>query len=119
MCVRGCANRRVANASIGYEKAVQSLRETPGAKSSQPIGASSYSPDGSKIAYAGTGGTGNWDIYTIPASGGTPTKLTNDGLEGHDTPSYSSDGSKIAYTAWDGVTMRSTLCPPEGVQPPR
>ncbi len=25
---RGCANRRVANVSIGYEEAVQSLRES-------------------------------------------------------------------------------------------
>jgi hypothetical protein len=39
--LKGCANRRVANVTMGYEEAVQSLREPPSAKSSQPIGASS------------------------------------------------------------------------------
>ncbi len=39
--LRGCANRRVANVAIDDEEAIRSFGGWPGAKSCQPIGASS------------------------------------------------------------------------------
>jgi dipeptidyl aminopeptidase/acylaminoacyl peptidase len=42
------------------------------------------------------------DVWTIPAGGGTPTRLTtSSGWDGH--PSYSPDGNRIAYTGRDGI----------------
>jgi TolB protein len=51
-----------------------------------------YSPDGRRIAYAGTGER-SLNIYTIRAHGGGRTKVA----EGFDS-SYSPDGKKIAYS---------------------
>jgi TolB protein len=51
-----------------------------------------YSPDGRRIAYAGTGER-SLNIYTIRAHGGGKTKVA----EGFDS-SYSPDGKKIAYS---------------------
>jgi TolB protein len=50
-----------------------------------------YSPDGSRIAFAGTGDKGT-NIYTISARGGDKTKVT-----GGDDPDYSPDSKKISY----------------------
>jgi Tol biopolymer transport system component len=56
-------------------------------------GGIAFSPDGTKIAYAG-----NYDtpgIFTVPVAGGNPTELTSD----YDSwPSYSADGSKIYFS---------------------
>ncbi len=51
-----------------------------------------YSPNGKRIAFAGTGENA-LHIYTIGAHGGGKSKVT----EGH-YPSYSPDGKKIAYS---------------------
>ena len=46
---------------------------TKGKKSfSQPV----FSPNGKRIAFVSTDGTGFDQIYTIPARGGTTTKVT-------------------------------------------
>ena len=51
-----------------------------------------WSPDGSRIAFAGlVVGTGNWDIYTVNASGGDLRRLTTD-PERDDNPQWTSDG---------------------------
>src|SRR6059058_1406764 len=51
-----------------------------------------WSPDGSRIAFAGLDfGTGNWDIYTVNASGGDQRRLTTD-PERDDNPQWTSDG---------------------------
>jgi hypothetical protein len=55
-----------------------------------------YSPDGNTIAYdIQPAGTGENNIYTIPATGGTPTQLSNSG--GAYCPTFSPDGNTIAY----------------------
>jgi Tol biopolymer transport system component len=56
-----------------------------------------WSPDGATLAYvAARGGSRVIDVYTIPATGGTETRLTMG--EGHcDGPDYSADGSRIYY----------------------
>jgi Tol biopolymer transport system component len=71
----------------------------------------SWSPDGSTIAYSNSGSTpldSNTDsdtleIWTVPASGGTPTRLTHGG--GNDMPAYSPDGSQIAFTNGGGIFL--------------
>jgi Tol biopolymer transport system component len=45
------------------------------------------------------GGPPNAEIYTIPASGGTPTRLTHDDVSSI-APAWSPDGTQIAY--WNG-----------------
>jgi Tol biopolymer transport system component len=64
-----------------------------------------WSPDGSTIAYwngdssGRDGGPGNSEIYTIPAAGGSPTRLTHDDVSNIE-PAWSPDGSQLAY--WSG-----------------
>jgi Tol biopolymer transport system component len=70
-----------------------------------------YSPDGTRIAFlsgysVGESGYADFDIYTIPADGGTPTNLTNTSpcyiddpcpLGIPSAPAWSPDGSQIVY----------------------
>lgn len=53
-----------------------------------------YSPDGTKIAFGGLRAT--WAVYTVPATGGPPTKLTPDSLNAAD-PDWSPDGSRFVF----------------------
>ncbi len=55
-----------------------------------------WSPDGTRIAFAGREPGKSWAIYTVPAEGGNPEALTpgdNDDLD----PSWSPNGDSIAY----------------------
>lgn len=54
------------------------------------------SPDGQTIALVALG-----DLYTVPASGGTPTALTRDGSMEAD-PAWSPDGTRLAYSSDKG-----------------
>src|SRR5215210_8962142 len=53
----------------------------------------SYSPDGKKIVYSGSSGSGDTEIYTINASGGGKTQLTNNHRDDF-FPAYSPGGKK-------------------------
>jgi Tol biopolymer transport system component len=55
------------------------------------------SPDGSKFAFGG-GSSGEYGIFTVPVSGGVPTRVTDDGCWGGSAPSFSPDGRTIVYS---------------------
>ncbi|MGY6653783.1 DPP IV N-terminal domain-containing protein [Amycolatopsis sp. TRM77291] len=73
----------------------------------------SWSPDGGRLVFSGTGEDPAGDLYIVPAGGGQPTRLTND--PGADTqPAWAPTGSRIAFTttrfdpAGDVVVMADT-----------
>jgi dipeptidyl aminopeptidase/acylaminoacyl peptidase len=53
-----------------------------------------WSPDGSRIAYAGAG-----NVYIFPLDGGAPTMLAGS------NPRWSPDGSHLARTVQDGISI--------------
>jgi dipeptidyl aminopeptidase/acylaminoacyl peptidase len=61
-----------------------------------------FSPDGSTLVYwsgsstGDDGGEPDGEIYTIPATGGTPTRLTHDQVSDYE-PTWSPAGDRIAY----------------------
>ncbi len=55
-----------------------------------------WSPDGAQIAFLSSRGGGQVDIWTIPATGGTPSRVTNDKSAKHGIR-WSPDGTRIAY----------------------
>ncbi|TMK89750.1 MAG: hypothetical protein E6G43_08980 [Actinobacteria bacterium] len=71
----------------------------------------SWSPDGSTIAYSNSGSSplddnassATQEIWTVPANGGTPTRLTHGGWS--DTPAYSPDGTRIAFENGGGIFL--------------
>ncbi|NJL53956.1 hypothetical protein HC928_01535 [bacterium] len=71
-----------------------------------------WSPDGSQIAYTANGGLnrGEWDVYVISASGGTPRNLTRTAADDQ-SPHWSSTG-QIAFKSnrsglWQIFTMNA------------
>ncbi|WP_410649777.1 VWA domain-containing protein [Amycolatopsis sp. cmx-4-54] len=73
----------------------------------------SWSPDGGRLVFSGTGEDPAGDLYTVPANGGAPARLTTD--PGADTqPAWAPTGSRIAFTttrfdpAGDVVVMADT-----------
>lgn len=57
--------------------------------------APAWSNDGKLIAYTSDYG-GNWDIYIVASSGGSPARLTTDPAE-DGLPTFSPDGKQIAF----------------------
>jgi eukaryotic-like serine/threonine-protein kinase len=53
----------------------------------------SWSPEGTELAYAEVNSSGVWDIWEVPALGGTPRRLV---LNASD-PAWSPDGRSLAY----------------------
>jgi len=52
-----------------------------------------WSPDGTKIAYSRLNESGLWDIWEVPALGGTPRRLILNAMD----PAWSADGRSLAY----------------------
>jgi len=78
-----------------------------------------WSPDGKRIAFS-WGKSGNFDIWTIPATGGEPTQITDD-PRWERWPIWSSDGKSIVFARRRGLTENSTwdtwMLPAEGGTP--
>jgi Tol biopolymer transport system component len=52
-----------------------------------------WSPDGTTLAYARLNQSGIWDIWEVPALGGTPRRLILNAMD----PAWSPDGHSLAY----------------------
>ena len=71
-----------------------------------------WSPDGKTLAYCAER-NGNFDIYTIPVSGGEETRLTTaEGLD--DGPEYSPDGKYIYFNSVRTGLMQIWRMKPDG-----
>jgi len=67
-----------------------------------------FSPDGTTIAYARLNDWGLWDIWQVPALGGTPRRLILNAAD----PAWSRDGRSLAYAS--GVTETIWVSDPTG-----
>ena len=77
----------------------------------------SWSPDGQRLAYCAER-SGQYDIYTIPVSGGAETQLTNEtGLD--DGPEYSPDGDHIWFNSVRSGLMQIWRMKSDGTNPVR
>ena len=57
---------------------------------------SAFSPDGTRLAFSGDNGRGNWDIYVQLIGAGTPLRLTTHSAN-ELSPAWSPDGRYIAF----------------------
>ena len=74
-----------------------------------------WSPDGKTLAFVGRR-DGEFDIYTIPVSGGDERRITTcKGLD--DGPDYSPDGAFIYYNSFCSGKMEIWRMRPDGSQP--
>jgi Tol biopolymer transport system component len=60
-----------------------------------------WSPDGTQIAFSSNRDALGFNIWVVPAAGGTPVKYTG---AGGTSPDWSPDGSKIAFSSYSGTT---------------
>jgi len=74
----------------------------------------SYSPDGNRIAYSAWDGQ-DYEIFTIPATGGTPFQVTTNTTNDRE-PTYSSApaGRMIIYSGYDGQDYEIFTIPATG-----
>jgi Tol biopolymer transport system component len=87
------------------------LTLSPGAWDSFP----NWSPDGTQIAFQSSVGFGDFDIWRMTATGGSPVNLTNDGSgEDDQGATWSPDGTRIGFVStrsdvsYDVWTMDAT-----------
>jgi TolB protein len=71
---------------------------TFGARRNTNVSAPTFSPDGSTILYTVAGEHGS-DLYSAPAAGGLPQRITVGNGTDNSTPTYSPDGRRIAFTS--------------------
>ena len=90
---------RVNSLGIPLKPAIQ-ITSDP-AEESQP----SWSNKVKTIAFHSNRESGDFDIWTIPASGGTATRLTGLSEQGDFDPSFSNNGRFIAYAGFTEPTL--------------
>ena len=61
-----------------------------------------WSPDRKRIAFMGTEPGKSWQVYVVPAEGGTPRMLSPEDRN-HGDPSWSPDGLSLAFGAEPGL----------------
>ncbi len=64
-----------------------------------------WSPDGKAIAFSSWDDANHGQLWTVAASGGTPTQITKEPGEYLD-PAWSPDGTTLAYSRGAGATLR-------------
>jgi Tol biopolymer transport system component/imidazolonepropionase-like amidohydrolase len=80
-----------------------------------------YSPDGRRIVYARSGGSGLtgglWSgergIYVMPAAGGEPRRIAKDG----ESPQFSADGTRVFYFTGGGLSKKLNSVGLDGEEP--
>jgi TolB protein len=76
-----------------------------------------WSPDGKTLVFAAprnpNASSSNWDIYSIPATGGTETRLTTDPAR-EDGPEYSPDGQYVYFNSARSGKMQIWRMKPDG-----
>jgi len=78
----------------------------------------SWSPDGEWIAYtAGESTASGWDLYVVPAGGGSPVQLTFDSATVALRPSWSPAGDWIAFSSTRGGSLNVWAVPFESDPP--
>ncbi len=69
-----------------------------GAQRNTNVSAPTFSPDGTAILYTVAGENGS-DLYSAPAAGGLPHRVTVGNGTDNSTPTFSPDGRRIAFTS--------------------
>jgi TolB protein len=69
-----------------------------GARRNTNVSTPTFSPDGASIVYTIAGENGS-DLFSAPAGGGSPMRLTAGGGTDNSIPSFSPDGHRIAFTS--------------------
>jgi len=64
-----------------------------------------WSPDGRWIAYVGESGAARWDLFVVPAGGGTPMRLTQDASARALEATWTADGRSIIYSSDRGGAL--------------
>jgi len=75
---------------------IRNLDESPGSRQRFPV----WSPDGKTIAYI-SDATGEFELYTVPQMGGTPTQITTGGRHMFTNLEWSPDGKYITTMNMD------------------
>ncbi|WP_156028410.1 PKD domain-containing protein [Candidatus Solirubrobacter pratensis] len=83
------------------------------------LSSAAWSPDGKRLAFAGTDDEGEQHLYVVAVSGGTPQRLTlSDEVSFPAAPAWSPDGTRIAFDAnadaGDEVVRRIFVTPADG-----
>ena len=77
----------------------------------------SWSPEGERIAF-GAVRAGNWDVYTVDASGGNLRRLTHDPARDQQ-PAWSPDGKQVAFCSERSGGSDIYVAPVDGGEPRR
>jgi Tol biopolymer transport system component/predicted Ser/Thr protein kinase len=75
--------------------------------------APAVSPGGREIAFSRSEADGSWHIWTVPADGGNPKRLTA-GEAGEVYPRYSADGTSILFHTWAAPRRVGQVSPAGG-----
>jgi Tol biopolymer transport system component len=100
----------VDEAGVPQGSPVQVTHDAIGAYDQQP----SWSNNSKTIVFHSARGGGDFDIWTVSASGGTPSRLTGFVGSGDYDPSYSKNGELVAFAGYTPALSKSLAGPGAG-----